>query len=156
MLTFTVAISCLTTSNLSWFMDLTFQVPMQYCSSQHQTLLLSPVTSTTGCCFCFGSIPSFFLELFLHWYPVAYWTPLTWAAHLSESYLFAFSSCSSGSQGKNSEVVCHSFLQYTMFYQCSVQFSCSVVSDSLWPHESQHTRPPCASPTPGVYSDSRP
>ena len=38
----------------------------------------------------------------------------------------------------------------------SVQFSCSVVSDSLWPHESQHTRPPCPSPTPGVHSDSSP
>ena len=38
----------------------------------------------------------------------------------------------------------------------SVQFSRSVVSDSLQPHESQHTRPPCASPTPGVHSDSRP
>ena len=38
----------------------------------------------------------------------------------------------------------------------SVQFSCSVVSDSLWPHESQHARPPCPSPTPGVHSDSRP
>ena len=38
----------------------------------------------------------------------------------------------------------------------SVQFSCSVVSDSLWPHESQHTMPPCPSPTPGVHSDSRP
>ena len=36
----------------------------------------------------------------------------------------------------------------------SVQFSCSVVSDSLWPHESQHTRPPCPSLTPGVHSDS--
>ena len=72
---FTLAISCLTTSNLLWFMDLTFQVPMQYCSLQHQTLLLSPVTSTTGYCFCFGSIPSFFLELFLHWSPVAYWAP---------------------------------------------------------------------------------
>ena len=32
-------------------MDLTFQVPMQYCSLQHRTLLPSPVTSTTGCCF---------------------------------------------------------------------------------------------------------
>ena len=70
---FTLAISCLTTSNFPWFMDLTFQVPMQYCSLQHRTLLLSPVTSTAGCCFCFGSIPSFFLELFLHWSPVAYW-----------------------------------------------------------------------------------
>ena len=38
----------------------------------------------------------------------------------------------------------------------SVQFSRSVVSDSLWPHESQHARPPCPSPTPGVHSDSRP
>ena len=36
------------------------------------------------------------------------------------------------------------------------QFSSSVVSDSLWPHESQHARPPCPSPTPGVHSDSRP
>ena len=39
-----------------------------------------------------------------------------------------------------------------------VQFSCSVVSDSLWPHESQHSRPPCPSPTPtpGVHLNSRP
>ena len=36
------------------------------------------------------------------------------------------------------------------------QFSRSVVSDSLWPHESQHARPPCPSPTLGVHSDSRP
>ena len=35
----------------------------------------------------------------------------------------------------------------------SVQFSCSVMSDSLRPHESQHARPPCPSPTPGVHSD---
>ena len=38
----------------------------------------------------------------------------------------------------------------------SVQFSRSVVSDSLQPHESQHARPPCPSPIPGVHSDSRP
>ena len=38
----------------------------------------------------------------------------------------------------------------------SVQFSHSVVSDSLWPHESQSTRPPCPSPIPGVHSDSHP
>ena len=36
----------------------------------------------------------------------------------------------------------------------SVQFSCSVVSDSLRPHETQHVKPPCPSPTPGVYSNS--
>ena len=56
---FTLAISCLTTSNLPWFMDLTFQVPMQYCSLQHRTLLPSPVTSTTGCVV-------FAFALFLH------------------------------------------------------------------------------------------
>ena len=38
----------------------------------------------------------------------------------------------------------------------SVQFSRSVVSDSLQPHESQHTRPPCPSPPPGVHSNSCP
>ena len=75
MLMFTLAISCLTTFNLPWFMDLTFQVPMHYCSLQHRTLLPSPITSTIGCCLCFGSVSSFFLELFLHWSPVAYWAP---------------------------------------------------------------------------------
>ena len=69
----TLAISCLTASNLPWFMDLTFQVPMQYCSLQHWTLFPSPVTSTTGCCFCLGSVSSFFLELLLYSSPVAYW-----------------------------------------------------------------------------------
>ena len=56
-------------------MDLTVQVPMQYCSLQHRTFLLPLVPSTTGCCFCSGSIPSFFLELFLLWSPLAYWAP---------------------------------------------------------------------------------
>ena len=62
---FTLAVSCLTTSNLPWFMDLTFQVPTQYCSLQLQTLLPPPETSITGCCFCFGSASSYLLELFL-------------------------------------------------------------------------------------------
>ena len=38
----------------------------------------------------------------------------------------------------------------------SVQFSRSVMSDSLWPHESQHPRPPCPSPTPRAYPNSCP
>ena len=42
------------------------------------------------------------------------------------------------------------------FMDGSVQFSCSVVSNSLWPHELQHARPPCPSPTPGVYPNSCP
>ena len=48
---------------------------MQYCCLHHWTLLPSLVTSTTGWCFCFGSISSFFLELFLHSSPVAYRAP---------------------------------------------------------------------------------
>ena len=46
-------------------------------------------------------------------------------------------------------------LMYSLDFQVlSVQFSCSVVSDSLWPHELQHARPPCPLPTHGVYSNS--
>ena len=84
-------------------MDLTLQVPMQYCSLQHCTLLPSPVTSITGCCFHFVSISSFFLELFLHSSLVAYGHLPTWRIHLLVSYLFAFSYCSWGSQGKNAK-----------------------------------------------------
>ena len=43
-----------------------------------------------------------------------------------------------------------------MYLFSSVQFSHSVVSNSLWPHESQHARPLCPSPTPRVHSNSRP
>ena len=43
-----------------------------------------------------------------------------------------------------------------LFSLTSDQISLSVVSDSLRPHELQHARPPCPSPTPGVHSDSRP
>ena len=65
-------------TELNWteypaIMNLTFQVPMQYCSLRHQTLLPSPVTSTTGHDFHFCSISSFFLELFLYSSLVAYW-----------------------------------------------------------------------------------
>ena len=82
-----------------------------------------------------------------------------------------------------SQLVLQKFLQINHFYMCfssnssaltmcqlklvsdsswlkssfsSVQFSCSVMTDSLRPHESQHTRPPCPSPTPGVYPNSCP
>ena len=43
-----------------------------------------------------------------------------------------------------------------MLIKESIQFSCSVTSDSLWPHGLQHTRPPCPSPTSRVYSNSCP
>ena len=49
---------------------------------------------------------------------------------------------------KTLEQLCHQF--------SSVQFIHSVMSDSLWPHELQHTRPPCPSPTPRVHPNSCP
>ena len=98
MSTCTLAISCLTRSHLPWFMDLTFQVPMQYCSLWHLTLLPSPVISTTGCAFA--------LALSLHSFWSCFSTLLqehighlpTWGVELSVSYLFAFSCCSRGSR----------------------------------------------------------
>ena len=59
-----------------------------------------------------------------------------------------------GLKSMDSERVGHSWVTSTQF--SSVQFSRSVMSDSFRPHELQHTRPPCPSPTPGVYSNSCP
>ena len=50
-------------------------------------------------------------------------------------------------------IFCHSYL-LPLF--SSVQFSCSVVSDSLWPHERQHARHPCPSPTARVHANPCP
>ena len=119
MLTFTLAISCLTTSNLPWFIDLTFRVPMQYCSLQKWTLLPLPVTSTTGCCFCFDSVSSFFLELFFYWSPVAYWAPTDLGSSSFSVPSFCLFILFIGSQGKDTEVVHHSLLQWTTFCQNS-------------------------------------
>ena len=43
-----------------------------------------------------------------------------------------------------------------LFEESSVQFSCSVMCDSLWPHELHHARTPCPSPAPGACSNSCP
>ena len=72
-------------------MDLTFQVPTQYCSLQHQISPLSLDTPTTEHRFCFGRAPSFFLELLvvlLHSSPGAHRTPPDPGAHLLVSNLF--------------------------------------------------------------------
>ena len=123
MSTFTLAISCLTTPTLPWFMELTVQVPMQYSSVQNQTLFPSPVTSTTGCSFCFGSVNSFSLELFLHWSPVAYWASTDLGSSSFSVLSFCLSYCLWGSQGKNTEGVCHSLLKSEPRYR---------VPEALW------------------------
>ena len=52
----------------------------------------------------------------------------------------------------------HIFLCFTIIFYCfsSVQFSCSVMSDFLWPHEPQHAGPLCPSPTPGLHPNPCP
>ena len=52
--------------------------------------------------------------------------------------------------------ICLPFILYSNWSISSVQFTRSVMSNSLQPHESQHARPPCPSPTPGVHSNSCP
>ena len=71
-------------------MDLPFQVTMQYCSSQNQTLLSPLDASTTKCLLHFGPAASFFLELFLCSSPVAYWTPTNLVGSLSGVISFCF------------------------------------------------------------------
>ena len=94
---FNIAISYLTTSNLSWFTDLTYQISLQYYSLQHQTLLSPLDTSTAECHFCFGPAASFFLGLLviaLSSSPVAYWTPfILWSTSsgVVSFYLFVLS-----------------------------------------------------------------
>ena len=111
---FPLAMSCLTMSKLSWFMDLTFQVSMQYYSLQHRTLLSPSDTSTTGHGLWYGLASSFLLKLFLCSSPLAYGHLLTWGVHFAVSNLFAFSYCSWGSQGENAEVF-NSYAEYIMW-----------------------------------------
>ena len=60
-------------------------------------------------------------------------------------------------EAEKNHMICRLQLEWSQWYSSSsVQFSRSVMSDSLWPHEPQHARPPCPSPTPGVYPNSCP
>ena len=95
-------------------MDLTFQISVQYCSSQPQTLFSPPNTSKTGHCFFFGSASSFLLELFLHSSPVAYWTPAGLGGSSFSVISFCLFRLFRGSQGKNAEVVCRSPLGHVL------------------------------------------
>ena len=88
-----------------------------------------------GIVFALAPIPSFFLELFLHWSPVAYWTPTDLGVPLSVSCHFAFSYCSCSSLGKKTEVAGHSLLQWTTFCQTSPPWPVRLG----WPHTARHT-----------------
>ena len=125
MLMFILIISCLTTSSFPWFMDLTFQVPIQYCSLQHQILLSSPDPSTTEHCICFGLAVSFILGYGN--------SPLLFPSSILDTFrpgglifwfhLFGLLYSSWGSHCKYTGVVCHSILQRITICQNSL----------LWP-----------------------
>ena len=76
---------------------------------------------------------------FSHWFDFLIWKTLQWPQDWKRSVFIPI-------PNKGNAKDCSS----------SVQFSHSVMSDSLWPHGLQHARPPCPSPTPGVYSNSCP
>ena len=68
-------------------------------------------------------------------------------------YVIVLNSGSSRETKKNSGNYLTAFCEHKYQYMASVQFSCSVMSNCLRPHELQHARPPCSSPTPGVHSN---
>ena len=102
--------------------------------------------------------------IILHSSPVAYWTPTDLGSSsfsVLSFFLFilfmGFSRQEYWSGLPFPFPVDHVLSELsTMIRPSSNQISHSVVSDSLQPHELQHTRPPCPSPTPRVHSDSRP
>ena len=117
MSTFTLAISCLSTSNFPWFTDLTFQVPMHYCSLSIRPCFYHQSHPQLGIVFALAPSPHSFWSYFSTdlWWHIGHL--LIWGVHLSVFHLFAFSYCSWGPQGKNTEVVCHPLLQWTIFCQ---------------------------------------
>ena len=113
-------------SNLPWFMDRTFQVPMQYCFLQHRTLLSLPDTFTTESHFCFGPNATFFLELLvtaLHSSPVAYWTLSILGGSSSGVISFCLYILFMGFSRQEYWSGCHFLLQRTTFSQSSLLWS---------------------------------
>ena len=115
---FILAISCLTTSILPRFIDLTFQVPMQYFSLQHRTFLSLPHTSAAERPSGFGPTTSLALELLvlvLHSSSVACWMPSylrgSSSSIISFSFLFLWSFL-----GKDTGVACQFLLQVDHVY----------------------------------------
>ena len=79
-----------------------------------------------------GSIPSFFLELFLLWSPVAYWAPTDLGISSFSVLSFCLFILFMGFSGKNTEVVCHSLLQWTTLCQTSPPWPDCYVAPHAW------------------------
>ena len=100
--------------------EVTFQCALLYQEVHHP--------STAGCCFCFVSVSSFYLELFLHSSTVAYWAP----TDLGSFSFSVLSLCLFMLFMGFTEVVCHSLLQWTMFCKNSPPWSIRPQPIQLW------------------------
>ena len=80
---------------------------------------------------------------------------MKWGSKFKTQSIWSIISCEE-KRGENHVIFLYFYHLYSSIQFSSVYFSCSVLSDSLRLHESQHARPPCPSPTPGVHSNSRP
>ena len=126
MLIFTLAISCLTISNLLWFMDqqprflcniVLYSIGIYFLHQTHsQMSFVSALVQLLHSSWNYYYVPSALPQEHTGHLP-------TCGAHLPVPYIFAFSYCSWGSHRKNTGVVCHSLLQWITFCQNS----------SLWP-----------------------
>ena len=122
---------------------------MRYFSLPHETLLPSPVISTTGCVVDVNLGSSSFSVLyfcvfiqFMGFSRQEYWSGLPFPSPVDHVL---------------SELSTMTHPSYVTLHGIrSDRISCSVMSDSLRLHELQHARPPCPSPTPGVHWDSNP
>ena len=114
-LMFTLAISCLTMANLSWFMDLTLQVAMQYLLFlQHWTSLSPPGSSTAE----HGSSSHFILSGAISNCPLLFpYSIFNLGDSSSHVIPFCLFILSMGFSGKNTRVSCHFLLQWTVFCQ---------------------------------------
>ena len=120
-------------------------------SSKEQGFLISWLQSASAVILDPLKIKSITMfPLFPHLFAMKWWDQMPWSLFFEFWILSQLFHSPLSLSSRGSLVPLH-FLPFS-----SVQFSGLVVSDSLRPHESQHARPPCPSPTAGVHSDSRP
>ena len=93
---FTLAISCLTTSDMPWFKNLTLRVSMQYCSLQRRTWLPSPITSAMGVVLALAPSLHSFWNYFSTDLQYHIGHLLNWGVHLSVSTFVLFHAVASG------------------------------------------------------------
>ena len=127
--------------------------------SQSGSLILPDITALlTGLFLQTALVTHAFLHVFtlslLHFTTLSmWWTPLIFKIELKPH---SFYEASSALLIFLISIAPSAYLHCFLTLNDIVQFSCSFVSDSWWPHGLQHARPPCPSPTPGVYSNSCP